>query len=465
MKKNKPDLCQVQLFVDDTWVEDSIRVQRVFHQPKKYPKPVLEADRAYEETGVLAYGSVLFRENKFHIWYVTWPQTVPYKVCYAVSEDGVNFSKPDLGLYEFGGSKKNNICLQPDPPGYIDNISVIEDPDDATWPLKAFCYQGVEGLPGVQKEIKSHIACRSKDGIRWDLNPGLVLRGYGDRTNAAAARIDGKFVALVRSPDNPYRCRCVWRIESRDLVKWSKPKLILKPDLEDDPYFQIYSATTFRYESIYLGFIERMHFQPDVLDSELICSHDSFHWQRPCRRETFIPRGLPGSFDSVWLSMPSSGPILHRNNLWFYYSGRSEGHNVRYPLNHGAIGLAILRPDGFASLCGAQGEGWVLTRPMEWPAKDLLINAEPRLDLSAHHAFSPGSIMVEVRDAANKPLPGFGRAECLPISNTFRHALARAPVLWKDNRSLRELAGKTIRLVFYLRESHLYSFCAGEIPK
>ena len=48
MPKNKPDLTKAQLFIDDTWIEDSIFVQRVFHQPKKYPKPVLVADRAHE---------------------------------------------------------------------------------------------------------------------------------------------------------------------------------------------------------------------------------------------------------------------------------------------------------------------------------------------------------------------------------------------------------------------------------
>ena len=31
MPNNKPDLTKAQLFIDNTWIEDSIRVQRVFH--------------------------------------------------------------------------------------------------------------------------------------------------------------------------------------------------------------------------------------------------------------------------------------------------------------------------------------------------------------------------------------------------------------------------------------------------
>jgi len=31
------NLRESQLFIDDTWVEDSVGVGRVFHSPKKYP--------------------------------------------------------------------------------------------------------------------------------------------------------------------------------------------------------------------------------------------------------------------------------------------------------------------------------------------------------------------------------------------------------------------------------------------
>jgi hypothetical protein len=348
-----------------------------------------------------------------------------------------------------------------DPPAFIDNISVIEDPDDTEWPLKAVFWQG--RMP--KEELNGVAACRSKDGIHWDLNPGLVLPRYGDRTNAVAAKINGKFVALVRSPRNPYKCRCVWRTESTDLVNWSKPELILKPDLDDEAHFQIYSATAFEYESLYLGFIERMHYQPDKLDSELIFSHDSIHWQRTRRKNTFIPWGLPDTFDSVWLSMPSNGPIPYKRNLWFYYSGRAGAHGAPHPLTYSAIGLAIMRPDGFASLMGGHTDGWFLTPPMEWPEKDLLINAEPRRDVNSYFNFNHGSILIEARDVNNQPIEGYERDAFNPVGNTAGLPMARIHAWWKGNKSLRAMAGKTIRLAFYLRDAHLYSFSAGETPK
>jgi len=459
MQKSKPDLTQSQLFINDTWIEDSIRVQRVFHQPKKTAKPVLEPDRPYEEACV-AYGTVLCRNNLFHLWYITWSRNSPLKVCYAVSRDGISFEKPDLNLYDFEGSKKNNICLMLDAPSFIDGISVIEDFDDAAWPLKAVFYQHVPG----KKELSGLAACRSNDGIRWDLTPGLVLPGYGDRTNAAAVKINGKFVVLTRIPDNPYGCRMVWRLESEDLVHWSKPEPILRPDIEDDAALEIYSSTAFKYESLYLGFAERMHMRPDKLDSELIYSQDSFTWKRVRPRNSFISWGSPGMFDNIWLSMLSNGPIVYKNNLWFYYSGRSAAHHAPYPLNYGAIGLAILRPDGFASLFNGHGEGWLATPPLEWPGKELMINADPRRELSSHPrcADCQGSIQVEVRNAENRTLSGYGRNDCLPVGNTMDCSMSRTSVLWNGNKSLRTLAGQTVRLVFYLRDAHLYSFAAGD---
>ena len=38
--------------------------------------------------------------------------SIPHNViCYAESKDGVHWSRPELGLIEFNGSKKNNIIL------------------------------------------------------------------------------------------------------------------------------------------------------------------------------------------------------------------------------------------------------------------------------------------------------------------------------------------------------------------
>ena len=77
------------------------------------------------------------------MWYLGMSQTKVEKgqapgwwrpMCYAESKDGVNWTKPELGLVEFNGNKKNNICLIEGPVHSMtrvdDFLSVLYEPDD-----------------------------------------------------------------------------------------------------------------------------------------------------------------------------------------------------------------------------------------------------------------------------------------------------------------------------------------------
>jgi len=450
-------LAQSQLFLDDTWIADSVGVARVLHLPRKYPWPVLKADKKWERFGIVAYGTVLFWRGKFRIWYVTWCRSSPRTVCYAESEDGVFWEKPALGLCHFEGSTANNIVYVPREGG-VDCLGVIDDAGDEAWPLKAIVWRG-----GPRSGL---VALRSRDGIHWEEKPGLVLPAWGDRTNVMAAREQSKYVVLGRAPRTVqpnYGVRVVWRTDSRNLIRWSRPQLVMKPDHEDPPRMEIYSMTAFRYESLYLGLIERMHMTPDKVDLELAYSSDSWLWHRTRPRPSFIPWGPPGSWDDSWIASPTNGPIRREGSLWFFYSGRSGAHNVAEPHNQGAIGLATLREDGFASLRAAERPGCVLTPAFRWPGGDLLLNMDARSDLSSHPQRCNGELTVEVRDRAGKPLRGYTHGDCIPLRGNTQGMQAQTPcpVLWKDQRSLAAQKGREIRLAFRLRDCHLYSFRAG----
>ena len=452
---------EAQLFIDDTWIADSCRVGRVFHQAQKYPDPILRAEHPWESFCPVIYGTVLEHEGRLRLWYKarTFVDS-PHKICYAESTDGITWEKPDLGIYEFNGSRKNNICIMAPEDRRIDGIAVIDDPEDEEWPLKAIFW-----VPGPDPGI---VAVRSRNGYEWDWKPGLVLPDWGDRHNAMARRDDGKYVVLGRIPaaSNKYKLRAVWRSESEDLVHWSKPTLILKPDAEDPPQLQFYSAVAFPYESMVLGFIERMHYCPDILDTELIYSHDGWAWHRTRPRPRFIEMGSAPRWDDSWLFVGTNAPIRRHGRLWFYYSGRSSAHGARYPENHGALGLATLRIDGFASMRATERLGWIETPLLRWPGGDLLVNVDPRRDLRSHPSACTGELRVEVRSAKGRVLKGYGADDCVPV---FRNTGApRSPdfaaVTWEDGaRSMRKHKGKTVQLVFHVRDAHLYSFKAGEV--
>ncbi len=79
---------------------------------------MIKPDRPWEGYLALEPGAVIWDEEEqiFKMWYNTLgthkrPYIEDY-LCYATSKDGVSWEKPDLGLVEFRGSKKNNIFLK-----------------------------------------------------------------------------------------------------------------------------------------------------------------------------------------------------------------------------------------------------------------------------------------------------------------------------------------------------------------
>jgi hypothetical protein len=59
------------------------------------------------------YGTVLHESGRFRMWYYSRdlsPRDTGY-TCYAESVDGIHWEKPELGLVEVQGSRRNNIPI------------------------------------------------------------------------------------------------------------------------------------------------------------------------------------------------------------------------------------------------------------------------------------------------------------------------------------------------------------------
>jgi hypothetical protein len=468
------DLTKAQLFLDDTWIEEATYVSRQWHQPRRLPEPVLKPEHAWERWCPTMYGTVLHWRGKFRMWYIPFGYSGSRQmlstrtgVCYAESFDGAAWEKPALGLCDYEGNRDNNIVVEAAGPGrYIDNISIIDDPEDSEWPLKALYWEAA--THDWSKHDWGIFAARSKDGIHWDRSPGLVLPQWIDRFNAVSTKLNGQYGVYGRGSDVQRTMgrngRSVWRTASSDLRQWSDAELVLERDTEDPVYMQYYSLSAFPYESVMLGGLERMHMSPDHLDTEIVWSHDGGHkWLRSRTRPAFLaPRAEAPHWDGAWVNLPSNAPIVQQGRLWFFYTGRSHGHDAPYPLNYGSIGLALLRIDGFASLHAAETEGRIVTKALTWPGGELHLNADPRRSLATHPGFCSGEVRAEVRDEQNQPLAGFTWDDATPITgNTHAAPHSRARVEWRDGKSMQELTGRRIRLAFKLRDAHLYSFCAA----
>src|ERR1700678_2715964 len=107
------------LFVDDDQIELMEHVTRTLHTPSfSAANPVLPPDKPWEGSVILQPGTVIYdkEEHIFKMWYNSLATRskpdVEEFVCYATSTDGIHWTRPNLGIVEFRGSKDKNIVLK-----------------------------------------------------------------------------------------------------------------------------------------------------------------------------------------------------------------------------------------------------------------------------------------------------------------------------------------------------------------
>lgn len=469
-----------QLFIDDEVIESTVLLTRKWHSPHYDYGPVLEADRPWEGAGLVS--PVVDRDpttGRFRMWYRTYSMGTsrfpPYgwseldahirgvkkvsNYCYAESDDGIHWEKPNLGLVEWRGSKNNNMT-----PAWGERIMDPLDPDPKRR-YKIFSL-GPDEMERLQIESQGgcvpagHYISFSADGFQGT-EPVLILPDCGDAHSFMYdPQIEKPWVCFTRPPNywNRHERRMVARLDSKDLVNWSAPEDILVPDLSDNEDVHFYYLYAFPYESVYLGFLLRLHANSDKLDVELISSRDSKSWRRDPRRQTFMSPGVAGSWKSAWVSMAHNPPIDVFGDLFLYYEGRNGAHISITPGPRSRIGLAVMYQDRFVSLFAGAGEGRIVTKPFMCPGGVLVLNANAFAALGNNWTsirLSPGYVLCEVLDEKDEVIPGFGREKCVE----FRRNCPKGGALtWKERQNLNSLKGRKIKLKFYLREADLFSF-------
>ncbi len=183
-----------ELFVDDALIGALSGGARLeLHEP--VPREVvLEHDAPWEGTGT-GYHSVFQDGGKYRMYYKAWHIEVkdgkvntgshPLFCCYAESDDGLTWRKPELGLVEFQGSKANNIVLAPETLGTVKSDpghpAVFKDENPACPPEARY--------KAIIRSEKPHglLLFQSPDGLRWSLaHPEPVItEGAFDSQNLA----------------------------------------------------------------------------------------------------------------------------------------------------------------------------------------------------------------------------------------------------------------------------------------
>jgi len=448
-----------QLFIDDYIVESTQGVNRRLHRLERHSgNPVLVGDRPWERWLVSPNGrAVLFdgETGEFKMWYMAShleegaPGGFRYKVGYAVSRDGHNWRKPNLGQVDWEGSRDNNLI--PRGVNWMRRANVIKDLHDPD-PQRRFKMTYVDVFDGEPAITKAYLA----DGIQWRLNGDgrpWFRRPHNGNLLGWDPRIQGYvFYVRMRAAQNT-----VGRAVSSDFVTWSEPETVMAPG-PDEPDLHFKGLAAFLYEDLYLGWLwvfERGKTGFVAAAAELAVSRDGIHWTRPFPGSFVLERGEDPAWDSR-LSIPVA-PVVHDQRIWCYYWGENMPYTVDAIrkvrdgwVENGrriqrATGLATLRLDGFVSLA-APGEGSVTTRLLQTPGGRLTVNARVGGDLRA-----------EILDENGNVIPGYAVRQCNPVSgDSLRHSIT-----WGRGSDLVPRRKAGLRIRFHLRDTDLYAFRVG----
>ena len=422
-----------QLFVDDVLIESATGLERTLHQVEKHPdNPLLVADRPWEGLSVLLYGAVIRDPDsgRFRMWYLAWGKHVGQSsyICYAESEDGLHWTKPNLGLHEFKGSKQNNIVI----PNVTSNTTVMYDPRD---PDASRRYKAVIRDRGTR-------AWLSPDGIHWR-DHGVIMDQCYDSTTVHWDPVGNKWIASVKIFRDGKRARGY--AESADFFHWSDTYFMATVDERDAPDDQMYAMIVFRYESVYLGLLRILHEQSDVVDVQLASGRNAKHWDRLVRTPLVPCSTAKGAWDYGNNSPSTDPPIRVGDALWLYYSGRGTTHGEKP--NTGAIGLGTLRLDGFVSMDAGQAGGELTTKPCLLQGGRLYVNVD----------VAGGSLRAELIDESGRTIDPYTSQNCGPVESDS----IQAPLSWRGADDLSPLKDRPVRIRFHLTNAKLYAFCAS----
>ena len=380
--------------------------------------------------------------------------------CYAESRDGIHWVKPILGLHEYRGNKANNIILPPNNRLRVShNFAVFLDtrpgvPADER-------YKGLGGTSNrwEQDNKRPHGLYRyvSGDGIHWRLmSPQAIFESYAlDTLNTAMwSPAENCYVAYIRPGKTKYRT--ISRATSKDFVTWTEPQEV---DFGGTPAEHVYTNGThpyFRAPHILIALPFR--FQPDravlsaaehqaygthytqrkgISDAILMTSRGGPHFDRTFMESFIRPGPDRGAWDArsnlPGVGVVQTGPAEMSLYLTTHHTMR-DYHMRRYSL----------RLDGFVSVNAPFAGGTLLTKPLVFSGKRLVIN---------YSTSSVGSLKIELLDEVGQPLPGFSLAES---DEVIGDEIART-VSWKTQTDLSSLAGRPVRVRFVMKDSDLYS--------
>ena len=443
---------------------------------------VLECDEPWEGEHC-GYGQIIYDGEKYRLYYrgcggndgVWKNENGDHGVwCVAYSYDGKHFEKPKLGIYEYNGSKENNIVMMNDEK-YIDNFAIMLDGNPACAAdakYKALMGYRVDG----EKRL---IYFKSGDGLHFEQVKILDVKGRFDSMNISFYdELIGKYRLYMRDYhtldesnrieyEKEKHVRDVRLCLSEDFINWTEPaQLVYSDSLE----IQLYTNNVMKYcnSDVYIGmparYIDRA---PDAVNYKYLPDVGGY---RPILLQQYGGRGGTAMTETM-LMVSRDGYHFNRSREAFFTSGMENGENWVYGDGYFACGMIetesdfygepnelslyvphgfrarpvsferyTIRMDGFYSWRADFEGGEVITKPMTFCGSELSLNFSTS---------ALGYLQIEILDADGNSIEGYDSGRL------FGNSIARPCDFEKP---LSELEGRDIRFKISMKDCDFYSF-------
>lgn len=256
------------LFLDTFNVESRSNVEISIKQPD-YRGKVFTYDRPWEGN-ISQYVSLFKDGNIFSMYYRGFAQNTPAPrnatTCYAVSNDGINWTRPNLGLFNWEGASNTNIVRVSPNEHEAHNFSPFLDSNPAA--AANAKYKAVARFRYPDRTDVLNV-WRSGDGKNWSLYPsgnpvfGIGEGGYDSHNLAFWDDEIGKYRIYFRKIVN--NRRDISTSISTDFVTWDKPSTDLKYT-DSEAKVSLYTNGVVKYpraKKLYVGFPVRFEPYPD----------------------------------------------------------------------------------------------------------------------------------------------------------------------------------------------------------
>jgi hypothetical protein len=464
-----------ELFADHMLIEQTQNVSLKLHEPIT-TGVAIRLDKSWE--GPANSGTVVFQYNdQYFMYYRAMPlnKDNPSGVlCLATSEDGIHWTKPNLGLVKHAEITETNIVADESGNPFM-AIPWLDTrpgtPENER--IKTLASESITGEAHTAyadpKGPKRLVFLASGDGATFHKlapHPELIshLKNAFDGGNTMFwSEVEQQYVLYYRAWDEG---RSVARTTSKDLMQWTEhvPMTYSNTPREQFytnntmPYFRaphIYIAPAARFmqdrsavtqaqgETIHLHSAQGHHYHNDCSDGVLLTTRSGTTNYDRTFMEAFI---RPGLGLGNWVSRtnyPVTGILPSGPNEMALFVSR------QYMQDAWHVERLTLRLDGFTSVTAPWAGGELLTKPLTFAGKQLEIN---------YRTSAPGALQVEIQDETNTPIPSFTLDDCPEI---IGDEITRV-VTWKHGTDLSPLAGQIVRLRFKMKDADLFSFKFGD---